>query len=127
MTKRQQYTYKYNHSPKGIAARKRYLEGAGKEVSIKSQARWKKSIAGKEARKRERAKLKNIPFEIFKTKARSAINKAVLRGKIIKKSCVICGSVKTEAHHTDYSKLLEVTWLCGEHHRHIHRTAERQG
>ena len=31
-----------------------------------------------------------------------------------------CGVTKTDAHHTDYSKPLDVTWLCRRCHRREH-------
>jgi len=40
-----------------------------------------------------------------------------LRNKTIKKQhCEICGCEKVEAHHEDYSKPLEINWLCKKHH-----------
>lgn len=43
------------------------------------------------------------------------VNNAVRDGRLFKQPCH-CGSVKVEAHHEDYSKLLEVVWLCKRHH-----------
>lgn len=40
--------------------------------------------------------------------------------------CVICGSVKEiERHHFDYSKPLEVVFLCSRHHRTLHTELRR--
>ena len=57
-----------------------------------------------------------------KHKARSMLNYAVRSGKIHKPLyCSCCDSDKhLEAHHTDYSKPLEVTWLCRTCHRELH-------
>ena len=43
------------------------------------------------------------------------------KGKINKENCQKCGESKTQAHHEDYSKLLDIMWLCSKHHaeRHI--------
>lgn len=36
--------------------------------------------------------------------------------------CEVCGSVeRVHAHHKDYSKPLEVTWLCPFHHKQAHK------
>ena len=40
---------------------------------------------------------------------------------IISQPCIICHSDKTEGHHTDYRKPLEVVWLCKTHHRNAHK------
>ena len=56
-----------------------------------------------------------------KEKARGDLARAVKLGKIIKKPCEVCGYEKAEAHHDDYSKPLDVVWLCRSHHveRHL--------
>jgi hypothetical protein len=35
--------------------------------------------------------------------------------------CSICGAERAEAHHPDYSKPLDVIWLCKTHHAQAHR------
>lgn len=55
-----------------------------------------------------------------KAKARDMVNKAVKNGELLKIPCVICGNKKSEGHHEDYSKPLEVIWLCRKHHREHH-------
>ncbi len=49
-------------------------------------------------------------------KANVAIARLVKKGIITKMPCGVCDSEKTEAHHPDYSKPLEVVWLCQKHH-----------
>lgn len=57
-------------------------------------------------------------------KARVATHNAVRRGKLVKLPCEVCGAEKSEAHHVDYNKPLDVRWLCRKHHADAHR-AER--
>lgn len=57
---------------------------------------------------------------ILRRRARYALNHAIRDGKIIKKTCEKCGNEKSEAHHEDYNKPLEVVWLCFKHHRELH-------
>jgi len=54
--------------------------------------------------------------------ARRQLRYAVVTGKLAKKPCEICGNPVSEAHHHDYSKPLDVRWLCFVHHRNEHRS-----
>lgn len=45
---------------------------------------------------------------------------AVRTGKIVRQPCEVCGDPKTQGHHEDYSKPLDVRWLCFKHHREAH-------
>jgi hypothetical protein len=62
--------------------------------------------------------------EPHKRKAQVAVANALRRGNLRKLPCEICGNQKSEAHHTDYSKPLDVMWLCRKHHADWHRTNE---
>lgn len=55
-----------------------------------------------------------------KSKARYTLRHAVNYQKIIKRGFCHCGKVG-EAHHPDYSKPLDVIWLCRKHHMELHR------
>lgn len=55
-----------------------------------------------------------------KIRAREILSLAIKKRKIIKKPCEICGEQISQAHHEDYSKPLDVIWLCRKHHREIH-------
>lgn len=62
---------------------------------------------------------KNEPPE--KAKARKAVKDAVRRGILLKPSrCQACGEIfasdHLDGHHENYSKPLEVVWLCRECH-----------
>jgi len=49
-----------------------------------------------------------------------AIRNAIKRGKMQQKPCEKCGAQKAHAHHHDYSKPLDVVWLCPPHHKQAH-------
>ena len=34
--------------------------------------------------------------------------------------CIVCNKEKAHAHHDNYSKPLEIIWLCHEHHMKHH-------
>lgn len=54
-------------------------------------------------------------------RAQNALNNAVRDGKIERKPCEICAQPKgVHAHHRDYSKPLDVVWLCPRCHHRLH-------
>mgnify|MGYP003394588311 CR=1 FL=1 len=55
-----------------------------------------------------------------KKRAHGAVRLAIKKGILKKYNCVICNSSDSEAHHSDYSKLLDVIWLCPLHHKYVH-------
>ncbi len=64
---------------------------------------------------------KNFPL---KYKAHNLVDRAVKNGKLIKpKICEACNKPgrQIEGHHNDYSKPLDVTWLCSACHKQLHR------
>lgn len=58
--------------------------------------------------------------------ARNAIANALRDKKIFKKPCEGCGVLSVEAHHHDYSKPLDVHWLCRPCHMRAHGKQSRQ-
>lgn len=54
--------------------------------------------------------------------AHRAVKRAVRKGLLTKQPCQRCGSVElVHAHHDDYTKEMDVMWLCPMHHRERHR------
>jgi len=45
---------------------------------------------------------------------------AVSTSKIVKQPCIICHNTKAEGHHFDYTRPLDVMWLCRKHHKQTH-------
>ena len=79
---------------------KKWMGGDPKRIkayNIRKRKKWAKKIA-----------------------AQTALRNAVKSGRIIKKSCEVCGEPKSHGHHDDYSKPLEVRWLCDAHHKEVH-------
>lgn len=54
-------------------------------------------------------------------KAVVAVNNAVRDGRLFKKPCEHCGAERVTGHHPDYSKPLEVVWLCQPCHKKEHK------
>lgn len=56
--------------------------------------------------------------------AHDAVDWAVHKGRLIRQPCEVCGAEDLiVAHHDDYSKPLEVRWLCRQHHADVHYAA----
>ena len=54
-----------------------------------------------------------------RAKANALVGAAVRDGKLKKQPCWVCGG-KAIAHHPDYSRPLDVVWLCQPHHKQTH-------
>lgn len=70
-------------------------------------------------RERQIAKNRNDP----KIQVRFKVRAAILAGKVVRPSnCPRCGAPENiEGHHKDYSKPLELEWLCRACHKKEHR------
>lgn len=55
-----------------------------------------------------------------KVKAKDAVHSALSKGTLNRQPCEVCGAEKVHAHHPDYSKPLDVQWLCPTHHAKVH-------
>lgn len=58
--------------------------------------------------------------------AHRKVSRAVANGSLVKGPCTQCGSTKcVHGHHHDYSKPLDVTWLCARCHAGVTRDENR--
>lgn len=99
--------------------RKYYLEN--KEQIIAKSKSYRKTKNGKRAREVE--KYRRAALHPEKYKANYTLTNAVRDGRLHKPSvCESCGENKKglHGHHHDYSKPLEVTWLCTSCHQEEH-------
>ena len=84
---------------------------------------WKTADAFYLDRNRKRgvsSRCKKCDRESPEGKAGWKVKEALRSGKLKRQPCEICGKEKTVAHHDDYSKPLEVRWLCYSCHRKLH-------
>lgn len=86
----------------------------------RTRDRMAKWIAGHLEEHRARSRSTWKPRDRVRANASAAVYRAVKRGDLTALPCEICGS-KAEAHHEDYSRPLDVQWLCRKHHAISHR------
>jgi hypothetical protein len=112
--KRIEYYREYDRE-RGITKKRRDAVKAHhkkKKNESPDEYREKRRIVNANYRKRYRGK----------SLAQCSARRAVASGKIKKLPCFVCGKKRdVEAHHEDYSKPLEVVWLCPKHHAEHHR------
>lgn len=56
-----------------------------------------------------------------RSKAHYAVSQAIKKGVLVRSDCEKCGNKKSLAHHDNYDKPLEVTWLCQPCHKQRHK------
>lgn len=86
------------------------LNARQRELAKRPEARAKMN-----ARARSLRKIKDQ-----KVMARKAVTNAIESGRLVQQPCVRCGQSPTDAHHEDYGRPLDVTWLCRSCHRSRH-------
>lgn len=98
-----EYERKRATLPKRVEARKMYSKTeAGKKAHAKALRNYREKHS-------DRAYARNV------------FGKAIKDGKVEKLPCFICGDKNVEGHHPDYSRPLDVVWLCNKHHRECHK------
>lgn len=90
-----------------------------KDETYKALQRSIKATAKYKADKAERNRLYRLRFP-ERVRAHDMVRRALKKGEIAKQPCEYCGDLKVEGHHFDYTKPLEVQWLCHEHHMLVH-------
>ena len=127
---------KYRESEEGKRKRKAYEESEkGKAAAMKGAIRYRESEKGRRTRD-EYVMPKNIRDGVNercgkyrrenkeKIKAQRAVSMAIKKGDLTRPArCSAEGCTASEniqAHHEDYSKPLDVIWLCASHHSRLH-------
>lgn len=61
-----------------------------------------------------------------KVKAHSKVHYALKMGRLTKLPCQVCATTYSIiAHHDDYTKPLDVLWLCEVHHKERHSLLQK--
>lgn len=53
-------------------------------------------------------------------RAHYLVSNAIRDNRLEKEPCLFCGAKKVHAHHRDYSRPLDVIWLCPKCHHRLH-------
>lgn len=87
---------------------------------IEMRETYLKTLEGKAAIRRARVRF--VERNPAKRAAHIATGNAIRDGRLTRQPCEVCGELKAQAHHDDYSKPLDVRWLCSTHHAEWHRS-----
>jgi len=97
--------------------------------SFKSKEEYRKWYSNYRKKNNEKLKIYNRQYikkwrsknGTEKDKVRKLLYHEIANNKIVRGLCEVCGNQNAEGHHFDYSKPLEVIWLCPVHHKDMHR------
>ena len=90
------------------------LSSLNRDQSGEQNNNWR---GGSDNTSRKRRYREKNPDKHF---AHIALRNAIRRREIFPRPCEKCGFLFTEGHHCDYSKPLDVKWLCRKHHMEAH-------
>lgn len=101
------------------------LEWAEKEIERQREKTKRKRLAGWVSPAAREGQLSWNRRNRVKKRAHVQVKRAVESGQLTREPCCICGEPKTEGHHDDYSRPLDVRWLCKKHHDAVHLELNR--
>ena len=82
---------------------------------------WKGGVSRDGYRYTKRFREKN-PEKVL---AHDRVRRAKEAGILVPGPCEVCGATNAHAHHEDYSKPLEVRWICQPCHNAVHAGERR--
>lgn len=122
----------YSKKSREIAEKRKIVRNTNlDELNAKARQRYWKNRGELLKKARERIGYKNRPSDSFKAwrirnkekcAAHQSVSRALKNGKMLKADkCALCGKgEKLNAHHNDYTKPLDITWLCIPCHKKVH-------
>ena len=111
------------HRQRAIECQRKYYSANKDRVCEASRASSKKYRDTHRVEISERRKVHSLKLDPLKLRARELLSYAVRSGKLVRpKKCQKCLKKHyVQAHHEDYSKPLDVIWLCISCHGKVHR------
>jgi hypothetical protein len=122
MTAEERKAWIAKRDPAKVRAADRARYRRDREKRLAAQRAYQATERGRAARDRSQARQR--AQNPAKYKAVTAVGNALRDGKLVRGPCESAGhdcAGAIHAHHDDYSKPLEVRWLCRRHHELHHR------
>lgn len=120
--------YRARHPERVVQANADYRVRHGERLRRRDNAKREQDVEGARATERQRARARGGPSKSKPehVRARREVRNALRRGEMVKPSaCPECGeptpSRRMHAHHSDYSRPLDVEWKCSTCHGRSHR------
>ena len=114
-SQKRNYWKRRRHNPKHLAYEKEFEKRRWQNRKNDSAFKASRATYQREYRKRIGEQ----------TKAYQVTQQAIKKGNLVRLPCLNCGDPKSQGHHPDYKKPLEVLCLCDSHHKLIHQQLRR--
>ena len=118
--RQREYDKQRANLPHRVEARKAY---AATDKGKEAHRRAKAAYLQRSPEKRKESIKKWIDENREKRKAHNDVLLALYHGTLKPEPCESCGATPTQAHHDDYSRPLDVRWLCIPCHVAHHKAA----
>jgi ribosomal protein S27AE len=82
---------------------------------------YRSRAAVRERRAAQARATRQNPAARPKLQARDAVREALRDGRLTRQPCSECGAAKAQAHHDDYTRRLDIVWLCAKCHARTHK------
>lgn len=103
---------------------KRSRQNAGnakRDLSAYAKARYTRPDVKDAYRQYHERKRATDPEYAVRRAARRKVATEIEAGRMAREACQVCSTEDADAHHDDYSRPLDVIWLCRAHHMERHR------
>lgn len=125
-TRKSALKYQRENKDKINASHRKWWADNGEKYSEARRYKYLNLAPDKKEKIREYARINRKTYRENhpeKDRARSIVQQMIEKGWLSRSNCCSkCGNTKKiEAHHVDYSKPLDVTWLCRDCHLALHK------
>lgn len=108
--------YYQKNRPRRVEHKRQYYRH-NRQASLATTRDYYRSHRAAEAERRRRWRLRHPDAHA----AGARVRRAIRQGQLHPEPCEACGATKRiDAHHEDYSKPLDVQWLCRSCHKRLH-------